>query len=224
MLHTLRLSVPNVYLVTGRKAMLVDAGGPGDVQRILRFLEQHRIARSDLALIVLTHGHWDHAGGAAQLREQTGTPVAIHRGDLDLVRTGTNGHVKPNSLMGHFIRTFIDRGYPPFEPDIVIENDRELQSFGIDAQVIATPGHSAGSISVLTDERDIIVGDLIMGGWFGGWLFPKSPGLHYFVENLGALKASVSRVLALSPRQIFPGHGGPFDATPDFAAKLWRQD
>lgn len=211
MLHTLRLSIVNVYLLTGDKAILIDAGGPGDVPRILAFMKEHGVEPGHLSLIVATHGHWDHAGGAAQLRAETKAPIAVHRGDLDLARQGINGATKPTCMTGYFVRLFINRGYPKFEPDVVIENEMDLKSFGVDARIMPTPGHTPGSLSVLSADGDAIVGDLVMGGWLGGNLFPTRPGLHYFVDDLPQLHESIGRVLAASPRILYPGHGGPLE-------------
>ena len=211
MLQVLRLSIPNVYLLTGERAILVDAGRPKDVPRILAFLQAHGIQADKLALILLTHGHWDHAGGAAQLRAATKAPIALHRADAELVRTGTNGTLKPTSLVARLLRPFISPPFPPFEPDLLIDGDRDLRDFGVAARVLGTPGHTAGSISVLTDDAEIIVGDLICGGYLGGWLFPTHPGLHYFADDLPQLRASIANVLATSPRIIHPGHGGPLE-------------
>ena len=162
-------------------------------------------------MILLTHGHWDHAGGAAGLRTATKAPVALHRADVDLVRRGDNGVLRPTNLTGRLIRPFVDERFPPFEPDVLIENEIDLRDFGVAARVLFTPGHSAGSLSVLTADGEAVIGDLLMGGWFGGWLFPRSPGLHYFAEDRGQLHASIAKLLAASPRIIHPGHGGPLD-------------
>ncbi len=209
MLHILRLRLPNIYLLTGDRSVLVDSGGPADVPRILAFLQAHGVAPAQLALILFTHGHWDHAGGAAQLRRATGTPIAIHRADADLVRQGNNGALKPTCRMGRMLRPLVDRGYPPFEPDLLLDAEMDLGEFGVSARIVFTPGHTPGSISVLTQENEIIVGDLLMGGYFGGWLSPTCPGLHYFADDLGQLYASVRTVLDVGPGVVHPGHGGP---------------
>jgi glyoxylase-like metal-dependent hydrolase (beta-lactamase superfamily II) len=210
MLHTLRLALPNVYLVTGDKAVLVDTGGPGDVPRILDFLRLHN-ALEKLSLILVTHAHWDHAGGAAELRAATKAPVALHRGDFDMARTGSNGSARPTGFMGYLIRAFVNRGYPPIEPDVAIDDEIDLSPFGVAARVIPTPGHTKGSISVLTADGDAVIGDLLMGGILGGKWFPAWPGMHYFADDLAQLHASIRKVVALAPKRIHVGHGGPLD-------------
>ena len=207
-LHILRLTLSNVYLLTGERAVLVDSGRPADAPRILEVLKEHA---ANLSLILVTHGHWDHAGCAARLREATKAPIAIHRADADLARHGSNGDARPTCLTGYFIRTFINRGYPPFEPDVVLDGETDLREFGVAARAIPTPGHTPGSISVLTNAKEAIVGDLVMGGWFGGSLFPRRPGLHYFADDIAQLHASVAKLLELGPSVVHPGHGGPLD-------------
>jgi hydroxyacylglutathione hydrolase len=58
----LPLSISNAYLLLGDRPVLVDAGKPGEEEKLLDSLHQHGIAPSDLALVVLTHGHTDHTG------------------------------------------------------------------------------------------------------------------------------------------------------------------
>lgn len=209
MLHILRLAIPNVYLLTGERAILIDAGGPTDVPRVLAFLQESRIDKLDL--ILLTHGHWDHAGGAGELRAVTKAPIALHRADVGLVRSGAVPPHVIRSPMAWYIHRFVDRPFPAFEPDIVLDDEIDLQSFGVSGRVLFTPGHTPGSISVLSGDNEAIVGDLVMGGLFGGWLFPKRPGLHYFADDLGQLHASIGMLLTTGPRAIHPGHGGPLD-------------
>ena len=208
---TLRLPICNVYLLRGTKAILVDTGRPSDAERLRAMLAQEGQSVEDIALILHTHGHWDHAGSTCQLKQWTRAPAAVHRADADKMRRGDSGVLKPVGLSGWLLRLVVGHGYPGLEPDILLENEFDLRPFGVAARVVGTPGHTAGSISILTAEGDAIVGDLMMGGFFGGKIFRSRPRYHYFADDLEQVRASIRKVLALAPKRILPGHGGPLD-------------
>ena len=84
MLIRIKCAISNCYLLLGERPVLVDTGAPGDLQRILHALKIHRIELNQIALILLTHGHSDHAGGAAELRRRSGAKIALHSGDAVL--------------------------------------------------------------------------------------------------------------------------------------------
>src|SRR5204862_6460660 len=117
------------------------------------------------SLILLTHGHWDYAGGAAALKAATKAPVAIHHADADRARRGVNGTLTATNLFGRTFRRLLDKSFPPVEPDVLFGEGRDLREFGVAARILFTPGHTPGSISVRTDDGAIIVGDLMMAGW-----------------------------------------------------------
>jgi glyoxylase-like metal-dependent hydrolase (beta-lactamase superfamily II) len=86
----------NVFLIRGRTGcVLVDTGNPGKADRILERLAKRGVAPDDIRLILVTHGHVDHFGSAAELRERTGAPVAVHALDAEAVRQGIH---RPDSL------------------------------------------------------------------------------------------------------------------------------
>ncbi len=211
MLIPISPQICHAFLLKGERAVLVDTGRPKDLAAIERGLHAHGVAPAELALILHTHGHRDHAGGTAQLRRLTGAPVAVGAADAPMMRRCDNGHLRPTNLFGRVFRPLLDGRYPPTEPDLLIEDEIDLAEFGVAARVILTPGHTAGSISVVTAANEILVGDLLMGGSLGGWLRPHRPGLHYFADDLVALRASVRKVLALAPKKIYPAHGGRLD-------------
>jgi glyoxylase-like metal-dependent hydrolase (beta-lactamase superfamily II) len=211
MLIPIALPICNIFLLKGERAILIDTGRPQDFAAIQRALQRHGVAPRDLSLILHTHPHWDHAGSTAQLRRVTTAPAAVHVADARMARCGDNGVLRPTSLFARLLRPLVDGRCPGFEPDLLIGREIDLAEFGVAARVIFTPGHTAGSLSVLTADGDIAVGDLLMGGYFGGWLMPWRPGLHYYAVDLDALYASVRKVLALRPRRIWPAHGGPVE-------------
>jgi hydroxyacylglutathione hydrolase len=208
MLIPIPLPICNVFLIKGAQPILIDTGRPQDFAAIVKALQQHGVAPADLGLILHTHGHWDHCGSTAQLRPFTSAPIAIHAADAPMMRRGDNGVLRPTCLFARAFKPLLDRSFPGTQPDLLIEREMDLAEFGVHARVVFTPGHTPGSISLLTTAGEAIVGDLIMGGYLGGWLRPHQPGLHYFAEDLHAVRASIRKLLALAPAVVYPAHGG----------------
>jgi hydroxyacylglutathione hydrolase len=211
MIVQIRLGLSNVFLVRGERPILVDSGRPKDAGTIVAALKDHGVAPADLALILHTHGHWDHCGGTRQLKEWTTAPVAIHRGDADKLRRGVNGVLRATCLTGFLLKPLLNPAFPGVEPDLVIEDGFDLRRFGMRAQVVHTPGHTSGSISLVSEAGEAVVGDLLMGGYLGGKVWRSRPNLHYFVEDRIMLESSLRRLLELAPSIIYTGHGGPLD-------------
>ncbi len=221
MITRINLTVANMYLVRSRRAVVVDTGLPGSTPRILKALEQHGIARSDVSLILLTHAHSDHAGSALALREALGVPVAVHRDDAAMLREGRNRAGVIVGIEAAMSKTFVRHDFPGMEADVLLDTTSDLAEFGLDARMLHTPGHSTGSISLLFDGGEAIVGDILRGGVMGGMLLSGQPHLPYFMESmdhLPTLLESVQRVLDAGARLLYTGHGGPI---PRAAAERW---
>src|ERR1043165_459055 len=114
MLVRIKGAISNCYLLLGERPVLVNTGAPGDLKRILTDLKDHGVAVKDLALILLTHGHSDHAGCAAELRRRSGAQIAIHTGDEQLVRTGRNGVIAVQDWLGRVLRPLLDEEFEAF--------------------------------------------------------------------------------------------------------------
>jgi len=78
--------------------------------------------------------------------------------------------------------------------------------------VVHTPGHTPGSVSVLLDSGEAIVGDLVMGQMMG---MLHKPGPPIVAWDLERNRESVCKLQALSPRVVYVGHGGPFEDLTD---------
>jgi glyoxylase-like metal-dependent hydrolase (beta-lactamase superfamily II) len=215
------LSIANMYILRGRRTVLVDTGTAGTADRALRALAGHGVRPDEVSLILLTHAHSDHAGGARALREAFNAPVAVHRADADMARRGDNGRLIPIGLEARFSQRFVDRPFPPLEPDIIFDDDFDPGPFGLDATVIPTPGHSPGSVSLLLPGGEAIVGDILRGGIMGGALLSGRPSAPYFLYDLAdrsVLVDSVRRVLDAGATILYTGHGGPLKRS---AAGAW---
>ena len=208
----IRLSLSNSFLVLGERPVLVDTGSPKDGDRLLNGLAHHGVRGHDLALILHTHGHSDHCGSTRQLKEATSAPTAIHPADAAVMDNGQNQATKPTCLTAKLLHLFVDDRFPAVRPDILVPDEMSLQGFGVDGKLVFTPGHTAGSISILLTTGEAIVGDLLMGGWLGGMFRSGKSGYPYFADDLGQIRASVKRLLELGATKFFVGHGGPLEA------------
>ncbi|AUG81091.1 MBL fold metallo-hydrolase [Kitasatospora sp. MMS16-BH015] len=202
----------NAYLLLGRRPVVVDAGIPGSGRRILDQVTAHGVDPADLALIVLTHGHIDHFGSAAELHRLTGAPVAGHVADLGPYRSGrVREPYLPTGPMGRLMARHrkLHVRAEPVEPTVLVRGETDLAEYGVAARIMPTPGHTAGSVSVLTEEGDLVAGDLIAGSFMG--LVPGRPANPPFHDDPRQNLASLRRMLALRPTSLHVGHGTGLD-------------
>src|SRR5712692_8692082 len=212
MIQSIRLKISYAFLVRGGKPVLVDSGSPNEGARIAAALAKENLRVEDLALILHTHGHADHCGSTAELKQNRSMPAAVHPADAGKMRAGRNGVLRPTRFFGRVLIPFVDVPFPPVEPEILVEEDFSLRPYGLSARIVHTPGHTPGSISVIFDDGQAIVGDLLMGGYLGGAFRPRSPDYHYFAEDLSVVRESIRKLIGLGVKKFHPGHGGPLDS------------
>jgi glyoxylase-like metal-dependent hydrolase (beta-lactamase superfamily II) len=203
--------IVNTYLLLGRRPVLVDCGFPGSAQRIYDGVTAAGVDPAELAMIVVTHAHIDHFGAAAELHSRAGAPVAAHEADLPAYRAGHADATRRQIMsgLGRILdRTSLpDTTTAPLHPQIVLTGEYRLDDHGVEARIIPTPGHTAGSVSVLLDQGDLIAGDMIAGGPLGRLRHrPSYPPFHD--DPAQALK-SLQAALRLGPHTLHVGHGGP---------------
>ena len=210
---SIRIGIVNAFIVKGKKTVIVDAGYAGNADKIVGHLHEHSINPDDVSLIFLTHGHIDHYGSAAELRKITGAPIAAHRTDTAYLKKGINYIGSPARPAGRIVKLFYggtDRVQTkPLKVDIIFDGDRDLREFGIAGRLMHTPGHTEGSLSLILSTGEAIVGDLVMRGI----LRKKIPHYPLFVNDMGQLRESISKIIQASPRVIYAGHGGPFSTS-----------
>jgi glyoxylase-like metal-dependent hydrolase (beta-lactamase superfamily II) len=208
----IKLMTSNAYLVIDEQPILVDTGAAGNAERILKAMQQHGISPSDIKLILHTHAHGDHAGSTAALKQTINAPVMTHLADEAQLQAGINGTLLNARFTSALWKPLVAHPYQGIRSDLTLRTEQRLDAFGIRGQIIFTPGHTAGSISLVLDGGEAIVGDVLMGGFMGGNIAAGRPRLHYFAQDFVALQASMQRLLALPLQTLYVGHGGPVPA------------
>jgi glyoxylase-like metal-dependent hydrolase (beta-lactamase superfamily II) len=209
MLIRIKCAISNCYLLLGSRPVLVDTGAPGDLKRILAGLKAGGVEPRDLALILLTHGHSNHAGCAAELRRRTGAQIALHAGDVPLVRTGRNGVIAVQDWLGRVLRPFVDEEFEAFEPDLVFKEGISLEPYGLRGRVLPTPGHTAGSISIVLANGEALIGDVLRGSL----VWPNRSRDHYFCNDPELNQRSIVRLAREGLLRCHPGVYGSFPGT-----------
>ena len=207
-IRTLTFRRVNACLVrTDAGFVLIDAGMAGNRATLDRELHAAGCGLGDLRLIVITHGDPDHSGNAAYLRAKYEAKIAMHKAEAAAVERGnmflSRGPLPPvRRMLKPLISLFRLRKRDRFTPDLYIEDGDRLDEYRLAATILHAPGHTAGSIAVLTDTGTFFSGDFLENR--------TRPSIATIVDDPEALKVSFERVKTLDIRIVYPGHGNPF--------------
>jgi len=201
-----RLGSVNCYrIATDTGYVLIDTGPSSKRADLEQALEGAGCQPGDLKLIVLTHGDFDHTGNAAYLRRKFGAKLAMHAADFGMIERGDMfaSRGKSNPIFKAIAPLLFKFGAADrATPDIKITEGFDLSEYGLDAKVVSIPGHSQGSIGILTTNGDLFVGDLLEN--------TKQPALNSIMDDRAAAQASIEKLKDLSIKTVYPGHGTPF--------------
>lgn len=170
-----------------KQGVVVDPGG--DVQLIAEAIKSLGLK---IEKILLTHGHIDHAGGAAELRELLGVTIeGPHKGDEFLLKGLPESGRKYGMMDSRAV-----------VPDRWLEEGDTVEFAGFKANVIHAPGHSPGSVVLhFKDQKFALMGDVLFQGSIGRTDFP-------YGSEKQLLTAIAEKVLPLGDDVTFlPGHG-----------------
>jgi glyoxylase-like metal-dependent hydrolase (beta-lactamase superfamily II) len=207
-LHQVALDFGQAYLWRdGDELTLIDTGIPGSGEAIAAAVESLGLPRSAVRRIVITHGHEDHAGSAAEIRAWDGAPVLVHEADAPVVR-GERRREEP--VITDFERPYWERvtemgitamTIPPSTVDVELTGGEELP-FGDGATVLSIPGHTAGSIAIHLPRHGVLfAGDTVA-------CLPETgviPGA--FNVDAATMLESYRRLADLDPHTVCVGHG-----------------
>jgi glyoxylase-like metal-dependent hydrolase (beta-lactamase superfamily II) len=205
-------TVTQVYIVRGAVTALVDTGVFGTPTRdVAPALATLGLSLSDVDMVVNTHGHMDHLGGNAEVKDAGGAQIALHRADQPLADSNDfhaqrlrelfpvvdADHLRPAReamtmrLLGRAIG--VDR----------LLDDGDTVELGADVKltVVHTPGHTVGSVCYYWEAAGILfTGDSIQARSVHGGGLP-------IVEIPGSYGESVKRAREIRPSVLAMGHG-----------------
>ncbi|MEP6936942.1 MAG: MBL fold metallo-hydrolase [Chthoniobacterales bacterium] len=215
----LPVSFVNVYFIgrPGAGWTMIDAGLPGRADEIAEAAAARFGTDSRPEAIVLTHGHFDHAGSALNLAERWDVPIYAHPLELPYL-TGVSSYPPPDPTVGGAI-AFLSRFMPSRARDFG-SRIRPLQPHGVPGapgwEWLATPGHSPGHVSLFRPaDRVLLAGDAFatmnMDSWSGlltGKQMLARAGSP-FNTDWDATRASLKQLSRLRPNVVAAGHGIP---------------
>jgi hydroxyacylglutathione hydrolase len=176
----------NCYLVRrdldAPEALVIDPSGDASELR-LRLAS----AGARCAAILITHGHWDHLLGVADLAEGTGAPVYMPAGERALLESPER--VTPAGV-----------SMRPYTPDVLLEGGETVEVGGIAFDVLSVPGHSPAHLAYYAEEC-LFSGDVLFAGSVGRTDLPGA-GWDELIASIRML------VDSLPPETtVYPGHG-----------------
>ncbi len=208
----LRLGTQTTYLIPAREGfVLVDAGNRNCGRLFARKLARLGIRPERIRLLVMTHVHFDHAGSAAAIQRLTCCRVVVHDREAHLLSSGRavippgiNWYGRLISGLGTGLgaRRF---DFPGVKPDLLVKGEENLAPFGLKGRIIPTPGHTAGSVSLVLDSGQAFVGDAAIR--YAPFLSPRLPP---FGRDRDRMLQTWEALLQTGARIFYPGHGWPF--------------
>ena len=174
----------NSYIVHQEKSSSCAVIDPADAKLIYDMLQDKNLSCTH---ILLTHGHFDHVWGVAELKELTGARVYIHKADADLA-AGRDPYFSSISIVRK-----------PCEADIFVHEGDIISAGGLVFRVLETPGHTKGGVCyAVDDEKTVFTGDT---------LFCESVGRTDLGGDIRELMDSVfNKLYTLDGYSVYPGH------------------
>ena len=233
---TLRIPMPmalshsNAYYIDGPEPVLIDTGYHSDeaVSFLENALAQAGFSIENIQTVLLTHGHDDHAGLAAHIREISGARVLIHSRERGI----TDGDTF-EKYSHRVVDCYREMGMPEGEveecrkvlfdilserigvstmPDGFLTGGDEFHTGVGRLRVVETPGHTEGSVSFHVEKAGLLfIGDLISANYNPLSLLMVDRDSSGWISSYDVMMKSIYRIREIAPKLLLPGHGRPID-------------
>ncbi len=204
----LAFKMVNAYLVrAGDGFVLIDTGFRSNRKALDAALTGAGCGDGDLKLIVITHGDADHSSNAVYVSRKYGAKIAMHQAETPSVESGDmfQSRGKPSTvrrLLKPIMSLFKLKKHERFTPDVLLAEGDSLNQYGLDATVLHVPGHTRGSLAVLTKDGAFFSGDFMENR--------TKPSIATFVDDAATLRKQFERIKTMNITTVYPGHGVPF--------------
>lgn len=198
----------NSLLIRGRQPALIDSGFVGHAEATAAWV---RAQAGHVDLVVNTHWHSDHVGGNALL-QAAGAGIAASAPDAEAVARRDPGCCSAE---------YLDQPVAPYTVDEPLEDGQLLRLGDTDWEVIRTPGHTPGHLSLWQPDEDLLVVGDALSDYDVGWVNIALDGPAVAATAL----TSLQRLVDLGPRVLLPSHGPiPADTGAALAAAIRRAE
>ncbi|MGF1505785.1 MAG: MBL fold metallo-hydrolase [Chloroflexi bacterium] len=217
-LYRISFAIVHTYLIEHEDGLtLVDTAVKPVAGRILSELEQDNRVPNDITEIVITHAHPDHVGGLPQLHNATGAPVICHHIEAPYVE-GDEPIPRPEKSELKPLERLLWMP-PDTVPGTPVDRTVEDGEFIGQWQVVHTPGHAPGHISLWQPETKILIAGDALANTFNNLGRPFPP----FTADMATAIESIHRLAELEPAIICPGHGAVLDFAAAAKLKLFAE-
>jgi len=204
--HQITHRFANIILIVEERLTLIDTGFRGSGPRIADYIGRLGRSVEEVGLIIITHNHLDHVGGLAELKKMAPAKVALHQADLS-----QDESILPyprytlRLLRLPLVSLFRPLAYAsPDDVDMKLAGGEVLPLLG-GLEVIHTPGHTPGGISLFSAERKL----LIAGDMLNNRHRDIIPPARMVSTDLPQAMESVKRLAQLDFDTLCCGHGRP---------------
>ncbi len=196
----------NIFFVrTTSGYILVDTGMPGMEQQLDEVFKLVGVEPQRVNLIVATHGHLDHIGLMNYAKRVTGAKILAHKIVAEGLAKGEIEPAVPRNFLGHLLNIITPTDFDAVTTDIAIDKEFDLAPYGVRGKIIHAPGHSPGSLAIVLENGELLIGDQVRD--IGGGKI----GLGMFHDNSEQLIKTLETVTAYEPRIIYLSHGKTID-------------
>ncbi len=135
-----------------------------------------------------------------------GIPIGMSEKDCNLIQSNKNQILSAETFLGKIVlsaslKDFSVRTLQEFKPDIFLKDGDGLSDYGVNASIIALPGHTDGSIGIDVENKGLIVGDALMNMFY--------PTVSLLFHDKSEMLDSAGKISRLGNRIIYFGHGKP---------------